>query len=369
MCRATKFGEKLPKAKAMQDMLQRLDVMAGEKITEGLDNQGKKLTYYMYEIEKNKQLIFSVKRMCVRRPNSKSTKINALRSLYHEMFPERLEEIGSRSYSEKVLVGHVDTAQASNEQIVVYAEAEPAAPEVTDDVVHVDEDTPAHDEEDTESEHTQGEDAVPQMTHEEADLVAIDLIEVDESDIDPIIADVVPGAAHVCGAPVPDALAAAEMAPMLDHARQRKERKKAAPKSKGKGKKNTPARTGGTKKTKAPAKTAAETAASARRFRLKGEQHAPPEQAVTAPAATSAPPAKIRIVDQSVARAQTSFNIVRSIQRELEIFQIKHGKTSIIQVTTLSAPSRPQAIQWTGILKEVLEREPRFPKPRRSTNG
>ena len=82
----------------------------------------------------------------MRRPNSKSTKINALRSLYHEMFPERLEEIGSQSSSEKVVVGHVDTAQASNEPIVVYAEAEPAAPEVTDDVVHVDEDTPAHDE-------------------------------------------------------------------------------------------------------------------------------------------------------------------------------------------------------------------------------
>ena len=95
------------------------------------------------------------------------------------MFSERLEEIGSQGSSEKVVVGHVDTAQASNEQLVVYAEAEPAAPEVTDDVVHVDEDTPAHDEEDTESEHTQGEDAVPQMTHEEADLVAIDLIEVD----------------------------------------------------------------------------------------------------------------------------------------------------------------------------------------------
>ena len=77
MCRATKFGEKLPKTKAMQDMLQRLDVMAGEKLTEGLENKGKKLTYYMYEIEKIKQLIFSVKRMCVRRPNSKSTKINA----------------------------------------------------------------------------------------------------------------------------------------------------------------------------------------------------------------------------------------------------------------------------------------------------
>ena len=65
MCRATKFGEKLPKTKAMQDMLQRLDVMAGEKLTEGLENKGKKLTYYMYEIEKIKQLIFSVKRMCV----------------------------------------------------------------------------------------------------------------------------------------------------------------------------------------------------------------------------------------------------------------------------------------------------------------
>ena len=157
MCRASKFGEKLPKTKAMQDMLQRLDVMAGEKLTEGLENKGKTFTYYMYEIEKIKQLIFSVKRMCVRRPNSKSTNISALRSLYHEMFPERpIEEIGSQSSSEKVVVGHVDTAQASNEPIVVYAEAEPAAPEVTDDVVHVDEDTPAHDEEDTESEHTQG---------------------------------------------------------------------------------------------------------------------------------------------------------------------------------------------------------------------
>ena len=172
----------------------------------------------------------------MRRPTSKSTKINALRSLYHEMFPERpIEEIGSQSSSEKVVVGHVDTAQASNEPIVVYAEAEPAAPEVTDDVVHVDEDTPAHDEEDTESEHTQGEDAVPQMTHEEADLVAIDLIEVDESDIDPIIADVVPGAAHVCGAPVPDALAAAEMAPMLDHARQRKKGEESGTKKQGQG--------------------------------------------------------------------------------------------------------------------------------------
>ena len=53
MCRATKFGEKLPKTKAMQDMLQRLDVMAGEKLTEGLENKGNKLTYYMYDIEKS----------------------------------------------------------------------------------------------------------------------------------------------------------------------------------------------------------------------------------------------------------------------------------------------------------------------------
>ena len=38
-CRATQFGKNLPRNKFMQDLLQRLDVMSGEKLTEGMDNR------------------------------------------------------------------------------------------------------------------------------------------------------------------------------------------------------------------------------------------------------------------------------------------------------------------------------------------
>ena len=40
-CRATTVGKNLPRNKFMQDLLQRLDVMCGEKLTEGMDNRGK----------------------------------------------------------------------------------------------------------------------------------------------------------------------------------------------------------------------------------------------------------------------------------------------------------------------------------------
>ena len=88
LCRTTEFGQKLPKTKVMQDMLQRCDSLLGDKLTEGLENKAKKLAYYMYEVEKLKQLIYSVKRTCVKYPNSRSPKVNTLRALYREMFPE-----------------------------------------------------------------------------------------------------------------------------------------------------------------------------------------------------------------------------------------------------------------------------------------
>ena len=70
----------------------------------------------MYEIEKIKQLIFNVKRTCVNNTNSRSTKVNTLRNLYHEMFPETsAPETTPESSEDKTLVGHIDTEEASNE--------------------------------------------------------------------------------------------------------------------------------------------------------------------------------------------------------------------------------------------------------------
>ena len=40
-CRATTFGHSLPKSKFMQDLLKRLGQMSGEKLTEGMENNGK----------------------------------------------------------------------------------------------------------------------------------------------------------------------------------------------------------------------------------------------------------------------------------------------------------------------------------------
>ena len=76
---------------------------------------------------------------------------------------------------------------------------------------------------------------------------------------------------------------------------------------------------------------------------------APPQAA--APLGVPAPP-------------QGAFRMVRSMQRNLEIFQVKLGKYAVLQVTTHSAPSRPQAIQWAGILKEVLEAGATVPEAR-----
>ena len=342
-CRATLFGQKLPRTKVLQDMLQRLDVLAGEQLTEGL-NKGKKLTYYMYEIEKLKQLIYSVKRVCVRKPNSKSTKVNTLRAMYREMCAEAtLESQSSEAPEEKnVVVGHVDTDQRSNEPIHAIADATPSEPEI---II-------------SDSSGSENEDA-----NEEADLVAVtndepDLVELIESESETQfwmdLGTPVPGVLAPA-APVPGVLAAAAAAPMLDHALQRKERTaKKAPKSTGKNKKKKAKNICKiTKKAKAPAKTTAPAA----RFRLMGKQ---PEPA-------SAPPCKK--ARKANAPAKTSpantppgnqiytgpLRIVRSIQRELEIFQVRDRTNALIQVTTNSAPGRCLAIQWIGILKEVFE--------------
>ena len=318
----------------MQDMLQRCDSLCGHKLTEGLEHKGKRLTYYMYEIEKFKQVIFSVKRLCVRNKNSKSTKVNTLRALYAEMFPETtpsLETTPSKSSEDKIVVGHVDTEQGSNEPILVsahdVAEAKPSAHEVIDSDSSDIESVEVSDEEADLVLDSVETSATPQMTHEEADLV----LEI-ESDTD----DVIPGAVHVCGAPVPDALAAAAMAPLLDHAKQRKERKQQKD-PKGKERKDP--------KGKEPAQTA-----PAAGRRLRGKQQAPPCKK-TKKAKAPARQAPLGVPGQP----QGAFRIVRSIQRELEIFSVKQGQRAPIQVTTNSAPSRMQAIQWIGILKEVLE--------------
>ena len=47
--------------------------------------------------------------------------------------------------------------------------------------------------------------------------------------------------------------------------------------------------------------------------------------------------------------------MVRSVQRAIEIFQVKKGGAAIVQVTAPFAGGRQLAIQWAGILKEVLE--------------
>ena len=308
-CRATLFGQKLPKTKVLQDMLQRLDVLAGEQLTEGL-NKGKKLTYYMYEIEKLKQLIYSVKRVCVRKPNSKSTKVNTLRAMYREMCAEAtLESQSSEAPEEKnVVVGHVDTDQRSNEPIHVMADATPSEPEI---II-------------SDSSGSENEDA-----NEEADLVAVtndepDLVELIESESETQfwmdLGTPVPGVLAPA-APVPGVLAAAAAAPMLDHALQRKERTaKKAPKSTGKNKKKKAHNICKiTKKANAPAKTSPAITP-------------PGNQIYTGP-----------------------LRIVRSIQRELEIFQVRDRTNALIQVTTNSAPGRCLAIQWIGILKEVFE--------------
>ena len=191
----------------------------------------------MYEIEKLKQLVFNVRKICANRSNNKSAKVDALRSLFLDIClepasdtPESLEaSSGEHVSAGKVDVGHVDSAEASNVAILV-------SPSDTEDVqqadlakdnavVVLDDETepkaPAPNGQDTE-----GEDAELQMTNQEADLAA-DLaadeeIEVLESDIE--VAVCVPGA--VCAAPVPDAIAAAERAPLLEHAKQRKAKAK-----------------------------------------------------------------------------------------------------------------------------------------------
>ena len=340
-CRATLFGQKLPRTKVLQDMLQRLDVLAGGQLTEGL-NKGKMLTYYMYEIEKLKQLIYSVKRVCVRNSNSKSTKVNTLRAMYREMCAEAtLESQSSEAPEEKnVVVGHVDTDQRSNEPIYAIADAKPSEPEIL-----------ISDRSGSENEDANEEADLVAVTNDEADLV--ELIE-SETEFWTNLGTPVPGVL-AAAAPVPGVLAAAAAAPMLDHALQRKERTaKKAPKSTGKNKKKkTKNICKITKKAKAPAKTTAPAA----RFRLMGKQ---PEPA-------SAPPCKK--ARKANAPAKTSpantppgnqiytgpLRIVRSIQRELEIFQVKDRTNALIQVTTNSAPGRCLAIQWIGILKEVFE--------------
>ena len=64
-----------------------------------------------------------------------------------------------------------------------------------------------------------------------ANLAADGEIELIESDVE--VSVCVPGAAHVCGAPVPDAIIAAERAPLPEHAKQRKATKKKRSKEKG----------------------------------------------------------------------------------------------------------------------------------------
>ena len=198
-----------------------------------MENKGTKQTHYMYDAVKVKQLEFSVHKMCVKRGNNKSAKDNALRSLYLDIGPETASDTpesreassGDQVSPEKVEVGHVDSAEASNVAIQVLpsdTEDVQQADLAKDNAVMVlDDETepkaPAPDEE-----FTEGEDAALQMTNQEADLAA-DLaadeeIEVIESDIG--VAVCVPGA--LCAAPVPDAIAAAERAPLLEHAKQRK---------------------------------------------------------------------------------------------------------------------------------------------------
>ena len=273
-CKATTFGRNLPRNKFMQDLLQRLDVMSGEKLTEGMDNRGTKQSYYMYEVEKVKQLVINVRRMCVKRSISKSTTNNSLRSLYVDMVGLEPSTPNSQTSSSgdqlspgQSVVGHIDTAEVSPIDLAIVLddatadetatpapefaialedetedesappapevamaledETAPPAPEVAKDnavVVLVD---PASHEQDTS--HFWADLAVDQAADKE--------IEVIESDIE--VSVCVPGAAHVCGAPVPDAIIAAERAPLLEHAKQRKATKKKRSKAKGSNKKGS----------------------------------------------------------------------------------------------------------------------------------
>ena len=80
----------------------------------------------MYEVEKVKKLVINVRRMCVKRSNSKSTQINLLRSLYVDMVglepstPNSQElSSGDQLSAGQIVVGHIDTAEASNVAILV----------------------------------------------------------------------------------------------------------------------------------------------------------------------------------------------------------------------------------------------------------
>ena len=74
----------------------------------------------MYEVEKVKLLVINVRRMCVKRSNSKSTKNNSLRSLYVDMVGLEPSTPNSQTSSSgdqlspgQSVVGHLDTAEVS----------------------------------------------------------------------------------------------------------------------------------------------------------------------------------------------------------------------------------------------------------------
>ena len=337
-------------------------------------------------------------------------------------------------------MGHIDTAEASNVAILVSPsdldkeiaivlddatedetappapevamaledETAPPAPEVAivvlDDLFAPDEETGGD-----LAANLAADGVTNQLADLAANLAADGEIELIESDVE--VSDCVPGAAHVCGAPVPDAIIAAERAPLLEHAKQRKATKKKRSKEKGSTKKGslTPdkkksaatkrAAAKNTKKwlasmkaanaAKAPGPNHAEewqerhqqrACKAAPRIRLSGKQPAPPAKKAKQPSrkplghggqvlqqkqrkgreqlpeqvAVQAPQPPEQADPAPVGPGRV-FKASRQIERKQELFQVRQGNNKRNPNHFPAGGGRQQAIQWIGVLKEVLE--------------
>ena len=370
--------------KIMVAMLEKIDIASGGLLTEGM-NKGKKLTFYTYEMEKVKQLCLNVRRMATKRQNSKSTKLNTLRSIMIEMdgaqaegtqSTEGSQEAQSTEGSQEAQSREGSQEAQSTEGSQVVSWDSPVV--VLDDLEALDEEEPIDPEEiqhfdaDASEENHQEiqEDQVPEMSAAESwDNIVVDLVESDpdlgslvNSDAESFSMD---SPEPVSSVPVPEAVSEAEKAPLLQHALQRKQparrkekdgkkkkqhaakkralankaRKFLAPRKAANGAKGTAvAAVKGSRKETNGAK-----AKAVARFRLQGKQ---PVEEVKRP----------RPAERQVRPAVPAvYRVVRSVERAIEIFQVKSGGRAWIQVTAPMAGGRQLAIQWIGILKDVLE--------------
>ena len=102
---------------------------------------------------------------------------------------------------------------------------------------------------------------------------------------------------------------------------------------------------------------------AAPRIRLSGKQPAPPAKKAKLRKGRAQLPKQVAVqapqppeeADPAPVGPGRVFKVTRKLERKQELFQVRQGKKDVIQITSLQAGSRQQAIQWIGVLKEVLE--------------